>query len=469
MMNQNETEKLELNDFLEHIQSSGKMIDSDALQEVFEGSKPSTKGLTKLLSILRNENAAQSHSRIFDMLKATIMQESPPAIHFPGDPKSYVQLPSINLSGCQEAFTLSLWMRLEGVQVKTSLFRCRSPQGGIECTLSEYQPDGRCKVTMQVYTDSARNGHQNEQIHGTIFLSSNAWHLVTFSQSTQNGVLSIFKCYVDSNLEMEHELSYPFQLSPPESLWSFGAGLRGQIASMVLYGGGGIPHSLVRLHAEAGPLTPSLDTSVTHPQGSFDSGHCLLGTQLTKGHEALHASHSSPLFVFTAKHFSPHSLLPYSYVGRVNIEHVEMISGFQEPEIDKVPFIAGGCTFITAVSWNQVWIHLGGTTALLYLVWSYSQQSNEAGKEGREEHRQQCFACIHKTLELLEVLLCSSADARDLFLQEHGFHLLAYSLARVGLGSSSASSSFINRDLVDRCFDLVQGEESVCSCRCWCY
>lgn len=208
---------------------------------------------------------------------------------------------------------------------------------------------------------------------------------------------------------------------------------------------------------------------MTHPQGSFDSGHCLLGTQLTKGHEALRASHSSPLFVFTAKHFSPNSLLPYSYVGRVNIEHVEMVGSFQEPEVDKVPFIAGACTFTTAVSWNQVWIHLGGSSVMLYLIWSYAQQSNvppqseegeKKGEEGKEEqHRQQCFACIHKALELLEVLLFLSADARDLFLQEHGFHTLAYSLARVGAfsPSSSSSSSFINTDLVDRCFNLVQG------------
>ena len=313
ILNHDDTNKLNLVDFLDQSQASGGEVGTAALLGVLEGCKPSVKGLTKLLSLLRNKEAydLSSHTYILDALKTTILLDSPPALHFPGDPKSYIQLPSIDLSDFQEAFTLSLWMRLEDDgdghgQMKTSLFRCRSPQGGVEGILSEHQADGRCKLTMKVYCESDSSGHQSEQISGTVFLARDTWHLVTFSQSALYG-MPIFKCFVDSNLEMEHELAYPFQQCPAESLWSFGAGLRGQVASLVLYAAA-VPASLLRLHAEAGPLTPSLDTGVTHPQGSFDSGHCLLGTQLTKGQDALRASHSSPIFVFTAKHFSPHKI-----------------------------------------------------------------------------------------------------------------------------------------------------------------
>ena len=58
-----------------------------------------------------------------------------------------------------------------------------------------------------------------------------------------------------------------------------------------------------------------------------------------------------------------------------------------------------------------------------------------------------CYECIRHTMELLEVLLASSADVRDFFI------LLAYGLARV-----RDKESFFNLDLVDRCFNLVNGK-----------
>jgi hypothetical protein len=64
-----------------------------------------------------------------------------------------------------------------------------------------------------------------------------------------------------------------------------------------------------------------------------------------------------------------------------------------------------------------------------------------------------CFECIRNAMELLETLLATSADVRDMFIQQHGFHLLSYSLTRV-----SDIELFVNIDLVDRCFNLVQGK-----------
>jgi hypothetical protein len=194
--------------------------------------------------------------------------------------------------------------------------------------LSDQRADGRCQVIMKVYSESNRQGHQNEQISGTIFLSPHAWHLVTFSHSSSSSSSSspLFRCYVDSSLEMERDLTYPFQqnqLPPQESLWSFGAGLTGEVASVTLYPSC-IPASLLNMHYEAGPLCPSLDTPVSHPQGSFDTGSMLLGTRFTKGLLALRASRCCPIFVFTALHFWPTSLLPYAAVGLVHLEHVEM-------------------------------------------------------------------------------------------------------------------------------------------------
>jgi hypothetical protein len=467
-----------LADVVQRLTSSPDHTSLDSLFEALQDSKPSVEGLTRVLALLRSGDASLLAvvPRILDVLKAIVLLDSPPAIQFPGDSKSYVQLPSINLSACHEAYTLSLWVRLDDnvdcqAHMKSSLFRCRSPQGGVEGLLSEHHADGRCKLTMKVYSDSATSGHQSEQINGTIFLSGNQWHLITFCHSALHGA-SMFKCYVDSNLEMEHELAYPFQKSSVESLWSFGAGLKGLIASVAMYKLD-IPQNLLRLYAEAGPFTPSLDTSVTHPQGSFDSGHCLLGTQLTKGYDALRASHSSPIFVFTAMHFLPHNLIPYAVAGRVNIEHIEMVSNFHEPEIDKIPFIAGGCTVSTELCWTQVWIHLGGSTLVLYLIWWYVLQSDKPAfpaeivsksEDGVESLstlssppstsvKLACFECIRNAMELLETLLATSADVRDMFIQQHGFHLLSYSLTRV-----SDIELFVNIDLVDRCFNLVQGK-----------
>ena len=454
-------QSMDLAHVLDHMFSSNA-ISSDTLQDVLVREKPSVKSLTKLLRFLRitDPHHLTIHPQIFEILKSMLIADSPPSVRFPGDSKSYVQLPSINLAGCQEAYTLSLWIRLNAGcsnKQRVSLFRCRSPQGGVECILSEHQGDGRCVLTAQVYSDGASRGHINERIVGKIFLSKEEWHLLSFTQCNSMHSKSQFRCFVDGDMEMEHELAYPFQQCPLESLWSFGAGLFGDISSMVLYGTC-IPPHLLKLCSESGPLMPSLDTGVTHPQGSFDTGYSVLGTQLTKGQVALQACHAQPIFVFTANNFAPHSLLPFTRIGKVNVEHIEMISNFQEPDMDKVPFVAGNCTIITAVSWNQVWLQIGGPSVLLYLIWTYAQNGFPSSKEQSEYDpqsarvmQQACFECIIKAIELLEILLTLSGDAKDFFLQEHGFHILASSLTII------EDKHIFDENLVDHCVSLVQG------------
>lgn len=427
------------------------------MQQLLYVSKPSELGLARLCELLRAGGSrhlpSRFHKKILDVLKSILEQDSPPVIKFPGDSKSYVQLPNIPVD-CPDAYTLAMWCKFGDTPVngETRLFRARTPTGGVECHLAEYQSDGRCLFRIKSYSDDHGN-IVTDEVHGTMYFTHNKWHLLAFVHKAKTRVEdSTIRVFVDGNLEIEHEMPYPFAQSPPESMWTFGAGLKASMAGMTMYNDVLSPQ-LITLLTEAGPYVGSLDVSVSHPQGTFDTGHSVLGTHFTKGPDAVLACRTGLIFSYSPLHFALDALLPPVNAGKVSPELIEMTPRVVESDQTKIPFHTGMCDVDVSSSWLTTWNNVGGTGIILYLLWDYANFRSTGGNGGNVADTM--FACVNGVLDLLTMLLTRSAVARDQFLQDHGFHVISLTLARL-----EQKSVALDVNMVNKCIQLVLALQS---------
>lgn len=108
---------------------------------------PSSLGILQICDILRKIQVSDSvRSAVLDQFKESVVDCSPRYLTFPGNRESFVQY-SVNGLPCPNAYTINAWVYLEpplyghsnaptsGKASQATLFKCRSPLGGIDCIL----------------------------------------------------------------------------------------------------------------------------------------------------------------------------------------------------------------------------------------------------------------------------------------------------------------------------------------------
>ncbi len=90
-----------------------------------------------------------------------------------------------------------------------------------------------------------------------MLLTPDKWHLLSITHlagEPQYGSAGIVSVSVDGSLEMQHDLIFPFPPAAPveDSLWVFGQGLCGAVASVAYYKSA-LPLELLQLMHEQGP------------------------------------------------------------------------------------------------------------------------------------------------------------------------------------------------------------------------
>ena len=424
------------------------------------------------------------HADMIETIKTSLHQDGPPHIIFPGLKDSFVQL-AVEYP-CPRAYTLCMWIKVDETNGNGFLLcRCRCPTGGLDIQLSDRQSDGRWKVIMKgssVEESSASN--ERAEAVGSVYMTSGRWHLVSIRHSFMR--CSKISFVVDGNLEFENEVMYPFHISPVESQWVFGLGLKGQISSVSLYCED-VPLAMLSLLHSKGPHTASLIHGVIRtPQSSFDSGHMTLGTQISKGPSASKACRLVPTFCITAAHFLPLANLPQIPPGRPNVDHIEMVSRVIEdsPNVDGntlVPSMTGACQLSvidgvdSTMSRADTWLAAGGSMLLILMLQEYVKAINmryHSGPRGnsnsnvmtssssnlssslsqsQQQHQQgeDLTSLLHKSMSLLATLLESSADLKEQFIQIHGFHVIGSILAQL-----FHKRRTITNETVDCCVEL---------------
>ena len=423
------------------------------------------------------------HAEMMETIKTSLRQDGPSHIIFPGTKDSFVQL-AVEYP-CPRAYTLCMWIKVdETIGNGFLLCRCRCPTGGLDIQLSDRQSDGRWKVIMKgssVEESSASN--ERAEAVGSVYMTSGRWHLVSIRHSFMR--CSKISFVVDGNLEFENEVMYPFHISPVESQWVFGLGLKGQISSVSMYCED-VPLVMLSLLHSKGPHTASLVHGVIRtPQSSFDSGHMTLGTQISKGPSAAKACRLVPTFCITSAHFIPLANLPQISPGRPNVDHIEMVSRVIEdsPNIDGntlVPSMTGTCQLSvidgidSTMSRADTWLAAGGSMLLILMIQEYVKAINvryQSGQRGTSssnittssssnpssllqsqllnQQGEDLLSLLHKNMSLLATLLESSADLKEQFVQIHGFHVIGSILAQL-----LQKHRTITKEMVDCCVEL---------------
>lgn len=273
---------------------------------------------------------------------------------------------------------------------------------------------------------------------------------------------------VDSHVEMETDLQYPFYIPVDDSAWVFGLAMQGCISCVTLYANECLPLSLVQLIHSMGPYASDLTIGVACPQNSFDTGHVTLGTLITKGNLAAKCCRSSTVFSINAQSLQRGAHLPQNSPGKLYLEHIEMenCSASVDDEMKVVAF--GNCKVTQSLSWIDAWLDAGGCAAGVYLLNLYTntiknvyhrvQRIKEQFPDKIQAIKQHefiistVFQCISSTLDLLVTLLFVSTELKEQFLQTHSFHVLASFLANL---PDSIKKQLITEDFVDKCFSLV--------------
>eukprot|EP01038_Epipyxis_sp_PR26KG_P005336 gene5336-7405_t len=441
-----------------------------SLIELFPYSNFNGKTICKLFDVMRSTVRASNmkkdlnilhiplkyHPLIWTVLNNCLLQDNPQHIMLPGDKESFIQLSGIPITSVK-AYTMALWIKIPADSLPPSkgfiLFRCRSPISGVDAIISNIQ-DGM--MTLTVRTNSEKKG--KDEVQGRIFVSSGQWHLITVKQYTS--VVSGNECIsvsVDGNLELEHDLKYPFQIPTTDSLWIFGVGLRGYISSITFYPDD-IPAFMIQLLYAMGPYIPEITVGVSCPQSSFDSGHVILGTQISKGSISTKACKLNSIFCIKACNFNPGSNLPQISPGRLFPEHIEMVNRLAEFDSPLVVTLQGTATLGFRSSWVESYMEAGGSSLVLYMLWNYcgikyKVVDSSKAADATSSKLEFGLNCIKKCMTLVGNLIKATADLKEHFIQIHGFHITGSCLSSL---SQDVKKNYIDQEIVNISIDLVK-------------
>ena len=499
-------------------------------------SLPSGEGINMLISNLTNlnnnnnnsnnsnnnntnnyNNTISLHKEVLKVFEESVISDDPHHIRFPGDKDSYlqVQTSTIGMTGIR-AFTVAIWCKLSSSSMDTNninnnnsnksflLFRCAGQKGGIDALLSDRRSvdptggkggtseggaqggvqggadtggqGGQWILTLRAFSDSGKLTNKAEIKTSIYFTNINIYHHFVMKHEENNKI----SFYIDGILEIESELPYQFSgsghMSGTQFKWTFGLGLKGGISNICFYSDA-LNQPIVQLLYGLGPHTKSIATGVTAiPQSSFDTGHSVLGSKISKGSSAHKLCRLPVLFNITAPHLITGANLPQYPLGRLNADHTEMTPWTPGAHF-KAPTITGGCRLSLPCSWVSAWIDAGSCSVILHLISYYCKAINldvstQAAAANLTNNTpspttsitspptspptavvvqpSETIHCLKQTIDLLQQLLRTSAEAKEQFLQIHGFHILSHHLAQL-----YRKDLHLDVDLVTACCALL--------------
>jgi hypothetical protein len=390
---------------------------------------PSESGLRRLCEMLRggggNCFSLGVHPFLYKKFCSLLAQDALSLVKLPGDINSYINLSSLPLL-CPDSYTLTMWYKIDESQStehEIRLFRCRTIHGGIECLMQFHDSASQFfRFKLKSYIS---NGN-SDFVDFDLKIVPNGWNFLAIAQRNQKSESSL-ELFHNGSLILQNYLPYPFGDAQAESNWSFGSGLRGACGGIALYRDK-LTQSLSQFLFEGGPSLESLHSPVSIPLSSTESAGVMLGTSHTKGEVALLASKSKLLYIFTPNHFVSTSFLPTYSPGKLFLEFMELSVIDPRVETTRIPILTGLCEVESFHPWSQAWLNIGGTTTLLYLFWDYLLLM-----KSHPDHMELIVQTVFELLGLVSTLIRCSVNAREKFIQEHGFHILSAGFRMVGM------------------------------------
>ena len=452
------------------------------------GSIISTMAITALLDALRvvknnsSPNASKSlillpirfHEQILRILDKRMKDNDPPHWHLYGEDTCFVEIRGVsqittksgsnaaNSQQCPTSYTLTVWIRLmeedRGLH-GFKLLSCRLPfDGGIDVLVSDSGDDGMRNMTIATSSSKDVDGKKidsSDIFNEKVFLPSNKWILLAIRHSSN----SRLDMSIDGEVKMENDLPYPFMSfqSILNSQWKLGQHFNGKVSSLAFYGElVQIPQ--LRLLSNLGPYHPSLlHGAVSVPQSSFDTGHHILGTVISKGKIALKACKANLIFYVTPKHGHTKSNVPQCIIGNVFVDHIET-----KPlphNFDTLSFMHPSCSGSSeAVTSNgdvESLLNVGGCTVIMHLFWGYC-----TANRNNSSYDTSSIANICGALSLLSSLIASSTIAKEQFIQLHGFHVIGLCLGNfvsklIKSVRSEPEEEVMDMKIIDSCVELT--------------
>lgn len=228
-----------------------------------------------------------------------IRNDDPRHFIFPGDKDSYLQISSTPIINSTQAYCIAFWIKIP-ININNKgfiLFRSRSPVSGVDAIISNPNSDstgpaGRSSM-MQLTLRTNIEKRGKDEVQCKVYLTAGKWHLITVKQtcalsstvakamgekSPPGDRLTVS---IDGVSELSTDFKYPFFQPVSESVWVFGLGFRGAIASITMYAGD-LSQSLQHLLWSLGPYVSDMSLGPSCPQSSFDTGHLILGSLIAK-------------------------------------------------------------------------------------------------------------------------------------------------------------------------------------------
>ena len=155
-----------------------------------------------------------------------------------------------------------------------------------------------------------------------------------------------------------------------------------------------------------------------------------------------------PVIYLTARHFSEQGWLPCivpsgKFVRGDNTELEGKISG---SDVLGSARIVGSCLVRHSPSPQRLWESVGGPTIVLFMLHQYIKESSDNTSVDIWMEKTAISA-----IALVEALVKDSLPMREIFLQEHGFHVLASCLRKL-CGKLGA----LNKAIVEGCLSLAR-------------
>lgn len=419
-------------------------------------SLPSGEAINSLCSNLVSSSknlSPELHCEALKEFENCLCIDNPQYVKLPGNRDSCLQVQTTNvgMTGVR-SFTASIWIKVESdcSPMGFLLFHCAGKKNSIQVHFADRQADGSWKVILRAERQSAASSSSTAahavEVDGRINFALGEWHHFVLKHDESNRIAFL----VDGALEVTRDLPYQFTHAS-EYRWIFGQGLKGGLATICFYSEA-LSLPVLQLLYSLGPHTKSVATGVVSvPQSSFDSGHTILGTKISKGVSAHKMCRLPVMFNITASHLIEGANLPQFPLGRLNVDYTEMSPRSSAVTNFLSPNITGGCRVTLPNSWVDAWLDAGGCAVILYLINHYCSLANtEVETDGVETKSSESMGCVKRGLSLLTQLVRQSAEAKEQFIQTHGFHLLSHSLAQL-----THKGFQLDLDMINLCCDLL--------------
>lgn len=395
-------------------------------------------------------------SYLLSKILLCIMNDDPSHIVFPGEKDSYIQVASIPWN-CKSGYTVGIWLKIPSSSNNKSfeIFRCRSPQMSIDVSLSSLDEEGMYSI--RVITNSEKQGR--DELRGKVFVSLGTWHYLAVKHnpgSVTNESVSVVNVVLDGKIEIEGKLAYPVVGSSNETLWTFGIFFTGMIASATLYEMD-LSENMLHFIYDLGPYISEVRQGVNCPQSSFDSGHVPLGSLFAKGPWGKLCKIPSA-FTINALSVSSMFSLPNCKLGKQHPDVIYMIASASDTDSPLMASIGGHCIAIISESWVDRVMESGGVLLPLYLIWTYCNYRLTANITQLDESQKiktfriSSQECLLKCIYIISSLIKKSVDAKEQFIQSHGFHVVAHSLCTLSL---EEKKTVVDEVLINAVFNLV--------------